>query len=137
MKKNVIFREIVMKLKKSSWILLAALASAGILLYVNGCKKTGSESITDLSDTIQLCTQCGQIKESALCCQPNQPKCTHCGLIKGSPGCCNIPKDAKTAAICTKCGQMKGGPQCCKLNQPKCSMCGLVKDSPGCCKIKI
>lgn len=124
-----------MKANKRYLMIVAVVAVAVAFMGINGCKKSGSEAKKAAGDSIQLCLGCGQIKGSALCCQPNQPKCPSCGLVKGSPGCCKIPKDAKTAAICTKCGQIKGSELCCKPNQPKCPSCGLAKGSPGCCKI--
>ncbi len=127
-----------MKVRGKCVVILAAAALAGVLLGVNGCKKSDSGASKGgqaFGATIDLCIQCGQIKGGDLCCKPDQTKCSMCGLVKGSPGCCNIPKDAKTAALCTKCGQIKGSDLCCKPDQTKCPMCGLVKDSPGCCKI--
>ena len=124
-----------MKANKKYLMILIAVALTVVLPGINGCKKSGGEAKKTVSDSIQLCLHCGQIKDGALCCQPNQPKCTSCGLVKGSPGCCKISKDATSAAICTKCGQIKGSELCCKPNQPKCPSCGLAKGSPGCCKI--
>ena len=114
-------------------VMMVTIVLMGGLWGLNGCKEP--ESATAETDSVPLCMKCGQIKDSALCCQPNQPKCSSCGLVKGSPGCCNIPKGAKTAALCTKCGQIKGSALCCKAGQAKCPACGLVKGSPGCCKI--
>jgi hypothetical protein len=124
-----------MKANKNYLMIAAAAVSIGMFLFINGCEKSSNELGKAASESVRLCSHCGHIKSSTLCCQPNLPKCLKCGLAKGSPGCCNIPKDAKAPAICTNCGQMKGGKLCCKANQPKCSMCGLVKDSPGCCKL--
>ena len=123
-----------MKAYKKCMMIMMVMAITLASLGLYGCKKS-SEQDKAVSDSVQLCTECGQIKASPLCCQPNQPKCSSCGLVKGSPGCCKIPKDAKTAEICTKCGQIKGTELCCKPDQPKCSKCGLVEGSPGCCKI--
>lgn len=127
-----------MKAKQKCLMIVLMVALVGAVLFANGCKKRESASSKAgqaIAASVELCTHCGQIKGSDLCCKPGQIKCTGCGLVKGSPGCCNIPKGAKTAAICTKCGQIKGGALCCKPDQPKCSKCGLVKGSPGCCKI--
>ena len=124
-----------MEVSKKCLMIVMATVLIGVFLGVNGCKKSGSRKEKAVSDSIQLCLHCGQIKDSDLCCKPDQAKCPKCGLVKGSPGCCNIPKGAKTAAICTKCGQIKGSDLCCKSNQAKCPKCGLVKGSPGCCKI--
>lgn len=127
-----------MKVSKKCLMIVLAVALVGVFLYVNGCKKqetASSKAGQAIAGSIELCTKCGQIKGSELCCKPGQTKCPGCGLVKGSPGCCKIPKGAKTAAICTGCGQIKGSALCCKPDQPKCPKCGLVKGSPGCCKI--
>lgn len=121
-----------MKTSKKFLMIAMAMVLVGVFLVVNGCKKSNPSAQTK---SIELCTHCGQIKGSDLCCKPNQPICPECGLVKGSPGCCNIPKGAQTAAICTMCGQIKGTALCCKPNQLTCPKCGLVKGSPGCCKI--
>lgn len=110
-------------------LILTAAAFVGLLLCANGCKKTEAKG------TVELCTKCGQIKDSDLCCKPGHEKCIIYGLDEGSPGCCSIPEGARTAAICTACGQIAGSDLCCKPDQPRCPKCGLVKDSPGCCKI--
>ncbi len=94
----------------------------------------GGDSVA-FGDSIPLCLQCGQIKDSALCCQPNQLICPGCGLVKDSFGCCKISKGATSAAICTICGQIKDSALCCQPNQLICPSCGLVKGSPGCCKL--
>lgn len=127
-----------MKGRKTHLTIVATMAVVTILLWANGCKKsddTGAKSGVAMAASIDLCTDCGQIKGSDLCCKPDQPKCDACGLTKGSPGCCNIPEGAETAALCTKCGQIKGSELCCKPDQATCPDCGLVKGSPGCCKI--
>jgi len=123
-----------MNASKKYLMIVLAVASVGVVLAVNGCKKSG-ESTAHAAETVELCTDCGQIKGSELCCKPGQDTCAGCGLAKGSPGCCNIPEGTETAAICTGCGQIKGSELCCKPNQPTCPECGLVKGSPGCCKI--
>ncbi len=127
-----------MNASKKCVMIVLAVALLGVVLYANGCKKretAGSKAGTAVAASVELCTDCGQIKGGELCCKPNQTTCTSCGLVKGSPGCCNIPEGAETAAICTGCGQIKGSELCCKPNQPTCPKCGLVKGSPGCCKI--
>lgn len=110
----------------------------GAFLCAGGCSKSdkeGPEAGQAVAASVQLCTVCGQIKGSDLCCKPDQTLCSKCGLVKGAPGCCKIPAGAQTAAICTKCGQIKGSDVCCQPNQTLCSKCGLVKGSPGCCKL--
>ncbi|MHC4557366.1 MAG: hypothetical protein ACYTFW_09790 [Planctomycetota bacterium] len=127
-----------MKATKKYLMTVTTMAVVLAFLFVNGCKKSdnaSSQSGAALAASVELCTDCGQIKGSELCCKPDQPKCDGCGLAKGSPGCCNIPQGAEKAAICTMCGQIKGAELCCKPDQPTCPSCGLVKGSPGCCKI--
>lgn len=127
-----------MEVSKKCLMIVMATALICVFLGVNGCKNRQSASSKAgqaIAASIELCTLCGQIKGSDLCCKPGQTKCPGCGLVKGSLGCCKIPKDAKTAAICTTCGQIKGTALCCKPDQAKCPKCGLVKGSPGCCKI--
>ena len=120
--------------KKTFVAIAVAIGLTGIVLLGYGCKKSG-QGTAMAAETVELCTACGQIKDSEVCCKPDQPKCDGCSLVKGSPGCCNIPKNAKTAAICTKCGQIAGTDLCCKPDQTTCTSCNLVKGSPGCCKI--
>ena len=124
-----------MNLRKCILTLMMCLTFAGVVVFVNGCKKTTDEVSSNKSDSVALCVKCGQIKGSDLCCKPDQAKCASCGLVKGSPGCCKIPKDATTVALCSHCGQIKGSELCCKPDQTKCTKCNLVKGSPGCCKI--
>jgi hypothetical protein len=127
-----------MNIKKKHLMILASIAVFVVFLGVNGCKKSdnaGAKSGAVYAASVELCTDCGQIKGSEMCCKPDQTMCEGCGLVKGSPGCCKIPKDAETAAICTDCGQIKGSESCCKPDQVKCESCGLVKGSPGCCKL--
>jgi len=111
--------------------------SFGLIVCITGCKESGSPAgpAKAAAASIELCTKCGQIKASELCCKPDTPKCPKCGLAKGSPGCCKIPKEAKTATICSRCGQIKGSELCCKPDQPKCPKCGMAKGSPGCCLV--
>ena len=127
-----------MNASKKCVMIVLAVALLGAVLYTNGCKKretAGSKAGTAMAASVELCTGCGQIKGSELCCKPGQATCAGCGLVKGSPGCCNIPEGSETAAICTGCGQIKGSELCCKPDQLTCPTCGLVKGSPGCCKI--
>ncbi len=131
-------KETIMKTSKKILVIVSMVALVVFLQFANGCKEsnyTSRKSAAAFATSVELCTDCGQIKGSELCCKPDQPKCSSCGLVKGSPGCCNIPAGAETAAICTKCGQIKGTELCCKPGQTKCSSCGLVEGSPGCCKI--
>ena len=127
-----------MKVGKKNLVILAVVALVVVFVSMNGCKESDdarTKSGTVYAASVDLCSHCGQIKDSESCCQPDQPKCDGCGLTKGSPGCCNIPEGAEKVALCTMCGQIKGTELCCKPNQTECSGCGLVKGSPGCCKI--
>ena len=118
-------------------LFLTAIILAGISFCVVGCEKKDTPSATGkaYAASIALCTNCGQIKGSDLCCKPDAVKCDKCGLAKGSLGCCKIPKDAATAAICANCGQIAGSDLCCKPGAIKCGKCGLAKGSPGCCNL--
>ncbi len=127
-----------METSKKYQMLMLSMVVLVVGLYSNGCDKSDKESSKAgkaYAASVELCTDCGQIKGTELCCKPGQTKCTSCGLVKGSPGCCKIPEGAKTATICSKCGQIKGTALCCKPDQPKCPKCGFVKGSTGCCKI--
>lgn len=72
--------------------LTIALACLG--LAQAGCQSsTGTTAAPEVSPgAVGLCTGCGQVKGSELCCQPGQATCSKCGLVKGSPGCCKIDK---------------------------------------------
>ncbi len=108
-----------------------------ILCVACQSQPTAGGDATVMAGALPLCTGCGQIEYSALCCQPGRPLCTKCGLAKGSPGCCRIEKDSVTpVALCTGCGQLKGTDLCCASGQVLCTKCKLVKGSPGCCKIE-
>ena len=136
----LLFRKVlVVTASRKCLIVVMVLAFAGVILSFNGCGKSGklatAKEEKTPNESVKLCTSCGQIKGSPLCCKPNQPKSSSCSLAKGSPSCGKTPKDATSATICTKCGQIKGSELCCKPNQTKCTKCGLVKGSPGCCKI--
>ncbi len=127
-----------METSKKYQMLMLSMVVLVVGLYSNGCDKSDEESSKAgqaYAASVELCTDCGQIKGTELCCKPGQVKCAGCSLVKGSPGCCNIPKGATKAELCAKCGQIKGTEVCCKADQPKCTKCGLAKGSPGCCKI--
>ena len=125
---------IIMK-SRITKLAIAVVIIVAVLIGINQFGGSiGGDSVA-FGDSIPLCLQCGQIKDSALCCQPNQLICPGCGLVKGSFGCCKISKDATSAAICTICGQIKDSALCCQPNQLICPSCGLVKGSPGCCKL--
>ena len=84
-----------MNIRKKRLIIVAAMALVVVFLGVNGCKKSdnaGAKSGAVYAASVELCTDCGQIKGSEMCCQPDQAKCESCGLVKGSPGCCKLPK---------------------------------------------
>ena len=84
-------KDVLMNTSKKGIMVLLAM----VLIYCNGCRKSeveSSEAEKTAKEGIKVCTMCGQIKGSELCCKPNQAKCPKCGLAKGSPGCCKIPK---------------------------------------------
>ena len=99
-----------------------------------GCSSTASEEMAS-PGAVGICTSCGQIEGTDLCCDPDQPLCGGCSLQKGSIGCCKIEAGSdEKVAVCTKCGYFKGTDQCCQGGET-CSKCNLVKGSPGCCKL--
>jgi ribosomal protein L36 len=68
------------------------------------------------TSTKVVCTSCGQIKGTDVCCHANMPICG-CGLQKGAPGCCKITKGSdEVIVICMSCEQFKGTENCCKMN---------------------
>ena len=84
-----------MKGSKKFLMVLVAVAMFGMILWVNGCKKeesTSNMSVPTMNGNVELCSKCGQIKGSDLCCKAGQEKCPKCGLAKGSPGCCKLPE---------------------------------------------
>ena len=83
-----------------------------------------------------LCSKCGQIAGSEVCCKDGAEKCADCGLVKGAPACCKkIDFTKGPAQICGGCGQVKGSDKCCQAGAEKCPGCGLDKGAPGCCKL--
>ena len=114
--------------------------TAGLLVAgISGCKSSGeTESQHKGPAKVLLCSDCGQIKGSDLCCKEGQRTCSKCDLAKGSPGCCVFHKGERDdVELCTHCGFIKGFEQCCSgEEQTACSKCGLIKGSPGCCRIK-
>ena len=105
-------------------------ATVGIV----GCKTNDTKSSTAL---VTLCSKCGQIKGTDVCCKAGQPKCETCGLAKGSPGCCKLPEDVSTPVqLCAECGEIKGGEKCCEP-VATCGKCRLNKGAPGCCKMDV
>lgn len=86
-----------------------------------------------------VCPECGEIKGSKACRNPDAPKCEKCGLHKGSIGCCRDlkpQKGEKDVVLCPMCGEVKGSKACCRPDATKCSVCGMIKGSPGCCKLE-
>ncbi len=120
--------------------LVCAMALIGVVqIACSSTEGTTSqpEMTTEVSPgALALCTNCGQFKGSAECCQAGQTQCAGCGLAKGSPGCCRIEKGSgEPVAVCLSCGHIKGDAMCCQPGQAKCEGCGLVKGSAGCCKV--
>lgn len=56
-----------MKANKKFLTIVLAMASVWTFLCVNGCKKSTPSA---QAKSIELCTHCGQIKGTALCCKP-------------------------------------------------------------------
>ena len=70
------------------------LAIAVGCLGLAGCQSSDTTS-ADASvspGAVGLCTGCGQIKGSDVCCRADAATCPGCDLAKGSPGCCKIKK---------------------------------------------
>jgi len=62
---------------------VAALALALPVVFVSSCK-----SSTESVEVSTLCENCGVVKGSEGCCDPDAEHCGKCGKIKGSEGCC-------------------------------------------------
>jgi hypothetical protein len=127
-------------MNRIAWVLPLVVAVA---LATWGCDQSADESAQPAAvgeaaegGGVFLCGECGQIKGSEVCCQPDAVACSGCTLVKGSPGCCKIEKGTDVK-LCTKCGQIGGSEVCCAEGAEKCEKCGLAKGSPGCCKIDI
>ena len=78
-------------MKTKSLVLVIAIALVGMIFLASGCKKEEPQSLTDVVKTAveeNLCTKCGHIKGTELCCKAGAEKCDKCGMHKGSPGCC-------------------------------------------------
>jgi hypothetical protein len=75
-------------------LFLAVVIMVGVSFCIIGCEKKDTPAATDQAyeSNVALCTNCGQIAGSDLCCKPGAIKCDKCGLTKGSPGCCKLPK---------------------------------------------
>ena len=107
-----------------------------ILLFVGALFVAGCEKKSDAAAGTVLCAQCGQVKDSAQCCNPDAEKCVGCNLAKGSPACCKHLDFSKgDVKLCSPCGQVKGSAKCCAADAEKCPKCNLAKGSPGCCAI--
>jgi hypothetical protein len=61
---NLFGKGLVMKARKKCLVIAMAVILAGVGLYVNGCKKSKAA----FAESVALCTDCGQIKGSDLCC---------------------------------------------------------------------
>ena len=81
-------------MKTKSLILILAVTMLSMVLLAGGCKKEEPNTLGDAVKTVEgevkeaLCSKCGQIEGTDLCCQPDAVKCDKCGKDKGSPGCC-------------------------------------------------
>ena len=91
----ILKRDFIMNIRNKHLTIVAILAVVVVVLGINGCKKsdnTGAKSGTVYAASVQLCTDCGQIKGKELSCNHDQVKCEGCSLAEGSPGCCKLPK---------------------------------------------
>lgn len=80
-----------------------------------------------------VCTKCGEVEGTAVCCVEGVEKCSHCKLDAGSPGCCNADVRAgKEVDLCVKCGVIAAAAHKCDVTD-KCAACGLQKGSALCC----
>ena len=82
-------------MKNRITIIILLIAAVAMITIPIGCKKEEPQSpISALENaaTSALCTKCGQIKGTDVCCKAGAEKCAKCGLDKGSPGCCKLPK---------------------------------------------
>ena len=124
-------------LKGTVFVCVMALVGVAQVACSSTKSATSQPATTQVSPgALALCTNCGQFKGSAECCEAGQVKCAGCGLTKGSPGCCRIEKgSAEPFSVCLSCGHIKGDALCCQPGQDKCDNCGLVKGSAGCCKV--
>ena len=81
-------------MKTKSLLLVMAVTMVGMILLAGGCKKEEPKTIADAVKAVEskvdesLCTKCGQIKGTDLCCRADAVKCDKCGKDKGSLGCC-------------------------------------------------
>ncbi len=118
-----------------------------VMLVLPACEKkettTPPKSTADVTEetkvgSVALCSNCGQVKGTPVCCAEGAEKCSGCKLVKGSPACCkHYDFTSGPVLLCTSCGQVKGSDVCCKEGAEKCGKCSLAKGSPGCCKLKI
>jgi hypothetical protein len=67
-------------------VVVAIMFSGGMAIAAEDVQKKCS------TENILLCSKCGHIKGTEVCCKADAQKCDKCGLAKGSPGCCKLPK---------------------------------------------
>ncbi|MGI9518808.1 MAG: hypothetical protein ACR2NP_17260 [Pirellulaceae bacterium] len=117
------------------------IAVAAVAALVIGCGEQGGD-VADAGPStanktkVVYCGNCGQIADTAICCQADATVC-ECGMTEGSPLCCvEIPEDLKGKNICS-CGYEAGSENCCKEGAEVCSKCTMIKGSTMCCKIGV
>lgn len=104
-----------------------------VSLVAIGCGQTATTEAPAVEVTpasLELCGDCGQVKDSDVCCAEDGQQCD-CGFHKGSPACCKLEKTGEDMTLCVKCGEHAGSDKCCKEGET-CD-CGFHKGSPACC----
>lgn len=89
-------------MKTRIWMMILLMTAAVLITVPMGCKKDEPADIMsslekaagDAADAAKdaLCTKCGQIAGTPLCCREDAVKCEKCGMDKDSPGCCKVPE---------------------------------------------
>jgi hypothetical protein len=108
-----------------------------LLSYCGCAEEAPGQHSHDEAFELNLCGQCGNVKEDGHVCKEGATKCPNCGLHKGSILCCTYAaaRGPREVIMCTKCGEVGFTRRCCKEGTPLCPKCGFHKDSPGCCKV--
>lgn len=111
---------------------LALLAGCGDKSKTDAVDNGGNGGVTPAAHH-HVCTKCGEVEGTAICCVEGVTKCSHCKLDAGSPGCCNADVVAgKEVHVCGKCGDIAAASHKCNVTD-KCAACGLQKGSALCC----